>query len=274
MKVLVMDIDGTLTPNRSPIEVEMIQALQALTVPFHVNGGSHLPLLENQFFKPLNTPIFNKTFFAFISNGSTQYSCDYSTDQYTLTPMDVFSIKEHLGNEDYEYLINHLGTGVIAPYHIKRLGDRIVDRGPMINFAPTGRKTIEDAEAKKNRELFIAHDKETKYRDRILEYYKIIYKRLMRDKGLDITKGGQTSMDIGVVGQNKAKAIRVLLRNKEITKLTYIGDALYDNGNDAPVKDYIDSNCPDRAEYFNVSSYKETIELMKTMGVLTPKEKQ
>jgi len=48
--VALFDIDNTITPPRQPITKQMVDILDRLSVPFSVAAGSHLSLLEKQFF--------------------------------------------------------------------------------------------------------------------------------------------------------------------------------------------------------------------------------
>jgi len=74
---VLLDIDGTMTPPRQPIQEEMVRLLRRLSVPFHVAAGSHLPLLQQQFFHPLYDFGFRGSFDAFVSNGAVHYHADY-----------------------------------------------------------------------------------------------------------------------------------------------------------------------------------------------------
>ncbi|MDQ1525332.1 MAG: hypothetical protein QOE47_3256, partial [Pyrinomonadaceae bacterium] len=76
--VLLLDIDNTLTPPRRPLNKEMADIVNRLNVPFHVAAGSHMKILQEQFFSPLYLFGFRQQFDAFLSNGAIHYHCDYS----------------------------------------------------------------------------------------------------------------------------------------------------------------------------------------------------
>ncbi len=269
---LLFDIDSTLTPPRLPITESMVRVLRKLSVPFHVAAGSHMELLEEQFFQPLFEFGFRGQSEAFISNGAIQYHCDYSS-RPTISEVDMFDIREHLGSGAYHDLLRQLENTVkIADYqlpdHLKVFGDTVAYRISMINFSPIGRVKVETPEVRDNRDAFVRFDKETDYRRNILNHFDDIFSDLMAEKDLKITLGGQTSFDIGILGQDKSKAVRKLLASGA-EKLIFIGDALFEGGNDAAIREYIDNLPPDaraNAQYYQVASYRETQRLLKDLG--------
>jgi hypothetical protein len=80
---------------------------------------------------------------------------------------------------------------------------------------------------------------------------------------LQLTLGGQTSFDIVVRGRDKSFAVRSLL-NEGMTRVTYVGDALFPGGNDAAVQDFVSAwpggNCP--VDVIQVNDHHETAALM------------
>ncbi len=269
---LLFDIDSTLTPPRLPITESMVKVLRKLSVPFHVAAGSHLELLEGQFFQPLFEFGFRGQFEAFISNGAIQYHCDYSS-RSNIQEVDVFDIRKHLGDKAYNDLLAELENTVKIPDfqlpdHLKVFGDVVAYRISMVNFSPIGRVKVETTEVRENRNAFVRFDKETNYRRNILDHFDNIFSDLMAEKDLNITLGGQTSFDVGILGQDKSKAVRMLLASG-VEKLIFIGDALFEGGNDAAIRECIDDMPPDakaKAQYFQVESYKETENLLKEFG--------
>lgn len=269
---LLFDIDSTLTPPRLPITESMVTVLRKLSVPFHVAAGSHLELLEGQFFQPLFEYGFRGQFEAFISNGAIQYRCDYSS-RPNMQEVDVFDIRKHLGDKAYNDLLAELENTVKIPDfqlpdHLKVFGDVVAYRISMVNFSPIGRVKVETPEVRENRDAFVRFDKETSYRRNILDHFDNIFSDLMAEKDLKITLGGQTSFDVGILGQDKSKAVRTLLASG-VEQLIFIGDALFEGGNDAAIREYIDDMPPDakaKAQYFQVESYKETEKLLEEFG--------
>lgn len=271
---LAFDIDNTLTPPRQPLNKTMTEVLKRLSVPFFVAAGSHLSLLQEQFFRPLYDFGFRKQFDAFLSNGAMRYHCDYSVEM-TIKLVSEFKIRDHLGETNYDYLLKKLLETLEVeefrlPPLLKVVDGRIVDRVSMINLCPIGRKNQEDADARRNRENFVEFDRSTGYREKILVHLNQELSNLIDTKQLNITLGGQTSFDIGIVGQDKTKPVRTLLEER-FEEVIFIGDALFEGGNDAAINDFIKawpagSKCP--IEAIQISSWLETIDILHKRGFL------
>jgi phosphomannomutase/hydroxymethylpyrimidine pyrophosphatase-like HAD family hydrolase len=271
---LAFDIDNTLTPPRQPINKTMTEVLKRLRVPFFVAAGSHLSLLQDQFFRPLYDFGFRKQFDAFLSNGAMRYHCDYSKGM-SIKLISEFNIRDHLGEGNYNYLLKKLTETLEMkkfqlPPSLKVLDGRIVDRVSMINLCPIGRMRQEDSDARCNRENFVEFDRANGYREKLLGHLNHELSSLIRKKQLKITLGGQTSFDIGIVGQDKTNPVRTLLENG-FKRVVFIGDALFKDGNDAAIIEFIkiwplNSECP--VEAIQVSSWRETINILRNRKFL------
>jgi hydroxymethylpyrimidine pyrophosphatase-like HAD family hydrolase len=267
-----LDIDGTITPPRQPIQEEMVHLLCRLSVPFHVAAGSHLPLLQQQFFHPLYDFGFRGSFEAFVSNGAVHYRADYREGP-NLELISEFDIRTFLGESDYGFLIQVLSETLDLPEFqthlpLKVAGERIVYRGSMVNASPIGRPLQELAEAQKNRAMFVEFDRAHQYRERVIEYLKIRLARLIAERGLTLALGGQTSFDIGVLGQDKAKAARTLIACGA-QRVVFFGDALFEGGNDEPVGVLAKTwpaDSPVRVEAIQVDSWLDTMAKLHSMG--------
>ena len=265
---LALDIDNTLTPPRQPLNKTMTEMLIRLCVPFYVAAGSHLSLLQEQFFRPLYDFGFRKQFDAFLSNGAVRYHCDYSQEM-SVELVSEFNLREYLGDSDYRYLLKKLTETLEVnkfklPSTLTVLDGRIVDRVSMINLCPIGRKDCEDADARRNREQFVEFDVANDYRKNMLRHLTQELSDLISRKQLHITLGGQTSFDIGIMGQDKTKPVRTLLEDG-FEKVIFIGDALFEGGNDGAIIDYIrlwpsELKCP--VEAIQVNSWRDTLEVL------------
>ncbi len=272
---LLMDIDGTLTPPRAQLLPEMGEALKNLRIPFHVAAGSDIALVEPQFLQPLWNYGLRKDFECFVSNGSSHLHCPFS-QRYEIQRVHAFDFRAHLGPEHYAHLINAL-EGVLTspdfsmPDTIKIVGDRIMDRGSMLNFSTFGRPKGEvTPEGFRNREAFAHFDKSTGYRRRILAFLNEKLAATIREKNLRIMLGGETSFDIVIIGNDKTKPVYKLLE-MGYKKIVFLGDALFDGGNDSVVADLIKNwnkatPCPVTAT--QVTSWKHTIEIFREHGWL------
>jgi hypothetical protein len=138
----------------------------------------------------------------------------------------------------------------------------------MVNCSPIGRPLQELAEAQRNRAMFVEFDRKTGYRARAMEYLKARLARLIDQRGLSITLGGQTSFDIGVIGQDKTKAVTTLL-SCGADRVVFFGDALFDGGNDAAIRVLAEnrpSNGATQVEAIQVESWLDTMAKLREMG--------
>lgn len=272
---LLMDIDGTLTAPRAPLGEQMALALGKLTVPFHVAAGSHRELVEPQFLKPLHDFGFRRDFEAFLNNGASHYHCPFS-DRFAVEEKDEFHFQRHLGEADYASLVATLERALAEaefrlPPQVCVIGEQIVDRVSMLNFCPIGRPAgALTARARRNRDEFAAFDRASGYRRKMLSYLERELKDTMGSKGLLIMYGGQTSFDLVIDGQDKTKGVRTLL-SMGARRVVFIGDALYEGGNDSVIIRFIEqwrgsSPCPLTA--VPVESWQDTIEKLRDHGWL------
>jgi hypothetical protein len=271
---LIFDVDNTLTPPRQPLTEPMAHILKQLALPFHVAAGSHLEILKGQFFEPLYAFGFRKQFDAFISLGGVHYRCDYSQGM-AMEVVSAFNLREHLGEEDYQRLIRVLAETLALPEFslpapVQVIGETITCRGSMVNFCPIGRVRDESAEYRRNREHFVTFDHATRFRQRMMEHILTHLSPLIERKKLRIVFGGQTSFDISVEGRDKTYAVRRLL-DEGFERLVFIGDALFEGGNDAPIREFVEGwagegPCP--VEAIQVGSWRDTAELLVDRGFL------
>jgi phosphomannomutase len=272
---LVFDIDNTLTPPRRPLEREMAEVLGALTVPFYLDAGSDLPLVERQFLRPLHEFGYRGEIDAFLCNGARRYRCAFDGGLSVRLLRD-FDLREHLGEADFAALLGAL-QGLLdeeefrLPPPLRVIGERIVERGAMINFTPIGRPRGDlSPEAYRNRDAFVPFDAETGYRRRMLARLEDELADLRERKGLCLTLGGQTSFDICVAGNDKSYALRALL-DEGYDELTFVGDALFAGGNDGVVLEFVArwparSECPVRT--VRVADWTETPKRLRELGVV------
>jgi hypothetical protein len=151
------------------------------------------------------------------------------------------------------------------------LGDQIVFRHSMVNVAPIGRpKGQLTAEAYNNRDALVEYDIKTNFRRKMMAHLNNELIKLRKEKKLVISLGGQTSFDIVIEGNDKSYAIDTLLK-EGYEKLIFIGDALFEGGNDEAILHYInrwpkDSLCPVQA--IQVNGWKETIQYLKAKNFI------
>lgn len=271
---LLFDIDNTLTPPRMPINDVMADVLKRLRAPFHVVGGSHINLLRDQFFEPLYEFGFRGQFEAFLSLGGVHYHCDYSNG-LEITTVSAFDMREHLGDEDFDTLTRILTETLRQPQFqleapVRVMGETLTYRGSMINFCPIGRDERNSPEYRANRDNFVTFDRERGYREKMTQHLKRELAALIKERELKIALGGQTSFDIGIATRDKAYSVRVLL-GEGVERLVFMGDALFEGGNDYPIREFAESwpagsRCP--LEVIQVDGWEDTRRRLAELGFI------
>jgi len=271
---VVLDIDNTLTPPRRPLEKEMAETLRSLSVPFFLGAGGDLRLALEQFIEPLYEFGYRGSFDAFLCNGPTRYHCDLS-EKVSTKLIRSFEMRTHLGEARFQEMLRIIQTVLDLdefrlPPPMQIIGERIVDRTSMINVAPIGRPSVRlTDQAHANRDAFRKFDNETGFRRRFLA-------RLTRDlapfapDGLFISLGGETSFDIVIKGNDKSFPLQALLA-EGFERVWYVGDALFEGGNDEAVLKFIEAwtgtgACP--VEAIRVDSWRDTVGVLHQIGVV------
>jgi phosphomannomutase len=271
--VLLFDIDNTLTPPRQPLNHEMAEVLKNLDHQFHVAAGSNYGILESQFFRPLNEFGFKGKFHAFINNGASHCEFNYA-DGFSMKVVSDFDFRAHLGDEDFKFLIDVLERAEASPEFriqppLRIVGNTIGLRGSMINFVPIGRKEGErdDPDYREARDMFVEFDERTGYRLKLLAHLNTELARLIETRDLSITLGGETSFDLSIRNKDKSNAVWSLLE-MGVERIIFLGDALFENGNDATIKRVVDtwpadSPCP--LSTIQVNGWRNTIEVLREL---------
>jgi hydroxymethylpyrimidine pyrophosphatase-like HAD family hydrolase len=253
----------------------MAQILASLEVPFFLVAGSDLPLIKDQFLKPFYDFGFREIFDAFLCNGATRYRCNF-TDTISIKTVRDFDFHDYLGKDNLEFMLSIIKNALKMdefqlPDPLVVLGKQIIFRHSMVNVAPIGRPDGRlSQKGYENRDCFVEYDEKTGFRRKMLAYLNEKLIRLRNEKKLLITLGGQTSFDIMIEGNDKSYAIDTLLK-EGFEKLIFIGDALFEGGNDEAILHYInkwpkDNHCPVQA--IQVEGWEETIRYLDELGFL------
>jgi len=247
----------------------MAIALKALTEHFVLAAGSDLPLVEGQFLQPLHDFGFRGELDAFLCNGASRYRCTFG-DRLATECIDEFSLRAHLGDVAFQQLNELLRRALATPEFllpptVEIAGAQIIDRGSMLNLAPSGRPPGALSElAQRSRKAFVKFDRETAYRRRLLVWLRTEVDGLLPGNDLAISYGGETSFDLVVRGREKTYPVRCLLK-EGFEQVTYVGDALFPGGNDAAVADFAaawsEGPCPVRV--VQVEGCQDTLSLLR-----------
>jgi len=214
-KLLLFDVDGTLTPARQSVSTEMLDLLKELRKKAAVGfvGGSDLVKITEQLSVTGNN-IIDDFDFAFAENGLTAYRLGKSLQSQ--------SFIKYVGEERYKKLVNfilHYVADLNVP--IKR-GTFVEFRNGMINVSPIGRNaTIQE------RHEFEAYDKAHGVR---AAFVKVLQEKFA-DYGLTFSIGGQISFDVFPNGWDKTYALRHV-ENECFEEIHFFGDKTFKGGND------------------------------------------
>lgn len=220
-KLIIFDLDGTLTKSKSPMEPEigkLILKLLEKTKVAIISGGSFL-----QFQTQVLTALPKET-----DNYRNLYILPTSgTRLYAWKGAWIQEYAEDLTPAEKQRILNALDSALkIAGYEkpTKIFGQLIEDRGSQITFSALGQQAPSD--------LKYAWDPTRTKRERIAAALS------QKIPEFEVRVGGATSVDVTKRGNNKAFGIRKLEQFLKIPSndIIFIGDALFYGGNDYPAK--------------------------------------
>ena len=219
-KLIVFDLDGTLTESKAALDTEMSALLRDLlgVVKVAVISGGSWPQFEKQVLAnlPHNESLVNLSllptcgtkFFKYVRDWEEIYSEDFTADE-----------KEKIVRS-----LKNVFTA--AGFKIDKVwGEVIEDRGSQITFSALGQQA--PLEEKKKWDPDFAKRKKMKtFLDTLIPEFFV---RL----------GGTTSIDVTKHGIDKAYGIKKLRDTLGIAidEMIFIGDALFPGGNDYPAKE-------------------------------------
>ncbi|MBP4142975.1 HAD-IIB family hydrolase [Flavobacterium sp. P4023] len=218
-KLIIFDLDGTLAKSKSAIDKEMailFKELLEVTQVAIISGGDW-PQFEKQVINQL--PKYTS-----FTKLSILPTCGTKYYQYKKNWVKVY--EEKFTDEERKEILFNLNNAIKnSDIEIKKTwGNQIEDRGSQITFSALGQE---------------AHLEEKKAWDNDFAKRKKIVTPLQKSlKEFSIGMGGTTSIDITKPGIDKAYGI---LKLKEILKIgidemLFIGDALFEGGNDFPAR--------------------------------------
>jgi len=240
-KLIIFDLDGTLTPSKSAMDAEMANLLVKLmeTKKIAVISGGGYPQFITQFLHSL--PMSSDKYANLLllpTSGTRMYIWKGSwVEQYA----------EHLSPKEKDKIMGALNSALAQVGYVvpnKTYGQIIEDRGSQITFSALGQNAPLDV-------------KETWDPDRVKrqKISKILNEKIPE---FDVRVGGTTSIDITRRGVNKSYGIRKLEQTTGISldQMVFVGDALFPGGNDYPAK-------ATGIDCFQVSGPEETKKLIK-----------
>lgn len=211
-RIVLFDVDGTLTAARKRATPEMIEFLKTLRSKVHIGmvGGSDLVKQKEQ----LGDDVLTMFDYVFPENGLMAYK---EGELIAKT-----SLKEFLGEDRLKQFINFtLGYLATLDIPIKR-GTFIEFRNGMLNVSPIGRNCSQE-----ERDAFEVYDHEHHVRR---DMVKALQEKFA-DFGLKYSIGGQISFDVFPIGWDKTYCLQYLLKDG-YSDIHFFGDKTFEGGND------------------------------------------
>lgn len=238
--LLLFDVDGTLTKPRLPIDQTMMDHLRtwkdSKKVDLGIVGGSDIGKQREQLEDSID--LFFE--YVFSENGMVAFQHNELIHE--------MSIVRHFGESKFQEIINcclqYLSTIQIP---VKR-GTFIEIRKGMINVSPIGRSCSQE-----ERNAFFEYDKVHHVRKEMKHYLE----QTLKDFDLNISIGGQISMDIFPKGWDKTYCLQFI--ESRYDKIYFFGDKTDRGGNDFEI--FNDS----RTIGHHVDSPEDTIQQVQTI---------
>jgi phosphomannomutase len=251
-KIIVFDIDGTLTPSKAPADKEMINLLLSLLDKKSVAiiGGGKYSMFQEQLADqmPKNDkrlerlylfPTNSTAFYRFNGEWNKVYSYELSNEEKEKI-REAF--KEAFSKVNYQ-----------SPE--KTYGIEIEDRGTQISFSPLGQEVV--AMIGETKGVALKEEWNKKY-DPLRQKMREILQELLPE--FEVRAGGLTTIDITRKGIDKAFGVRQIAENLgfNIEDMLFVGDAIFPGGNDyAALETGID--------YVKVNNPTDTKELIRIL---------
>jgi len=233
-KIVLFDMDGTLTEPRQTFDKSLFTTLNLLSDKSEIGivTGSDFEYLSEQMDFVLNSHLRYRVHLL-PCNGTKYYPPPASSsEKYEL--LHEVNMIEEIGKEDFNVLMAIL-LRMQSNFDFSKFpltGHFIQYRGSMINWCPIGRNATSE-----DRKRFIDYDQmlSPTFRERVMGPLidKLSLKKIS-DK-LTIKMGGDTSFDIFPKGWDKTYA----LKHFKDRKIWFVGDRCEGGGNDKEIYDLI-----------------------------------
>ena len=251
-KLVLFDMDGTLTPPREHLDYSLVETLNNLCKYAEigiVSGSDYDYIMQQCSFLTTKDEIKLKLHIL-PCNGTKHYAPPLNHDEKMNLIYDS-DMKDAIGASD----LNKLFKKIIS------YQEHIVSyRGSTINWCPIGRNAT-----KEDRQNFVNFDKTnglSSFRRTILTQLKEEFKNARI--GVTVKLGGETSFDIFPNGWDKTYS----LKHFSDYKIWFLGDRCGDNGND---KEIFDALQPEQS--FWVDGPTHTKEILEEIIIPKMREK-
>ncbi len=218
-KIIIFDLDGTLTESKSDMDAEMAGLLSRLLEQKFVAviGGGSWKQFEDQFLRRLLCPPKILTRLHLFPTTATRYF-EFKDGKWVEIYSDSLNTEEK--TKIFASFTKSLEkAGYRKPERV--WGELIEDRGTQITFSAVGQQAPVEDKKQWN-----------KLNNSIREKAAGLLRELL--PGFEVRTGGLTSVDVTKKGIDKAYGVRQIERalGIPISEMLFVGDALYPGGND------------------------------------------
>jgi len=223
-ETLIFDMDNTLTESCQKVDAEMVSLLNKVSENYKIviaTGGTYAHVKHQ---------VLNECNFGAHAISVCGSRCDF----YDIGEKNLWNNKLELHEKE---MIRYALVSLIIEFDIKKiswLNDQIQDRDAQITFSALGRTAPKDIK-----------DNFDKSKRKRKEWVKYLYNFIPNEYSIKI--GGTTSIDICRGHPDKSTAL-VKLFGKELKTCLYVGDSLFNGGNDSPVLKVMDCHSVDSPE--------------------------
>ena len=218
-KLIIFDLDGTLAKSKATVDKEMAELLELLlkVAKVAIISGGDWPQFEKQVLNHLSKNVALKKLSILPTCGTKYYEYDQEWTQLYAESFNVEERNKILDSLDRAIKASNLKIN-------KTWGEQIEDRGSQITFSALGQQAPLDAKK--------VWDTNYDKRKKIVNLLAITLPEF------SVHMGGATSIDITRPGIDKAYGIKKLrdILSIPISEMLYIGDALFEGGNDYPAR--------------------------------------
>ncbi len=222
-ELFIFDLDGTLAKSKLPMDAEMVDLFSTLLEKHKVAviGGGWFPVFETQLLLSLQgrEDLF-KNLLLFPTSGASFLR--YENGQWHTVYAHQLSLEQRNKIKNaFEDAFKAIGY----QHPENTYGEIIEDRGTQVTFSALGQQApLELKDAYKGSAA-----------DRRWEIVAVLKQSLPE---FEIKVPGKSSIDVTMKGIDKGYGVEEMRKHLgiEIEKMIFAGDALYEGGNDEPVK--------------------------------------
>lgn len=226
--LIVFDLDGTLTPSKANMQRDVTQLLARLLAvkKVAVIGGGSYGQFQRQFLEHFHPPkALFQNLFLFPTTSTSFY-------RYRGGWKKIYG--KELSKREKRQIMRAFHEAFKEIHYApppKTYGKVIEDRGSQITFSALGQDVVKKLGVKRGETLKEKWNRESDIRPQLI---RALRKRLPEFEHA----GGYTSVDVTKPGIDKAYGVRQIKKTLKIpiSKMLFIGDALYRGGNDEAAK--------------------------------------